>query len=637
MAEQDGKRVIEQQATSEVFADDWFLKDSVTEGTTKISSENLKAFINEDIDLSAEAISYDNTSSGLEADNVQDAIDEVLETAGKVDDVKVDGESVVDENKVANIDLSALKIVRDIPNTPTAIATFSDGSNLPMPKLEVGIEAVQDLHGYDHPWVGGAGKNKLPMTVNGIKSANGGASSWTGNSKVINNVTFTIQTDSDGNVTGIGLNGTANGTTDLVINSQNGFAVSSGTYTYSAQGINNTCRFIVGSGAIPYTELGASGIGNSVNFTTEGGNSGFCILRVASGANINTTFKPQLEVGSTATTFEPYSNICPIIGWDEVNVGVSGVNVWDEEWEVGNINDGSGEDLPQDNVIRSKGYIRVMSGASYYIKCPTTGISRLFLYAKDKSFITYVPIDNITNNIYTIPNNCAFIRFRTLAAYGTTYNNDISINYPSTDTEYHAYNGTTYNIQFTDAQGNPIEVFGGECDVVNGTSGNVSAKGYMEITKDTPIDYVRVASNGNATFYFHVSNIDSENTNSNCESNALASYDGTSFYNYPPQFSVAFSNHSSGETTKSVCISTDTNITTEADFKTWIEQIGTIQVLYRYATPSTFVSQPTPIKSLEGTNNVWGDCGDVRDGKYIANASSTIASLDARITALENQ
>jgi hypothetical protein len=42
-------------------------------------------------------------------------------------------------------------LLKDIPNTPTAIATFSDGANLPMPKLEVGIEPVQEGSGDPSP------------------------------------------------------------------------------------------------------------------------------------------------------------------------------------------------------------------------------------------------------------------------------------------------------------------------------------------------------------------------------------------------------------------------------------------------------------------------------------------------------
>lgn len=41
--------------------------------------------------------------------------------------------------------------IKDIPNTPTPIATFSDGSNLPMPSLKVGIEPVQSGSGDPSP------------------------------------------------------------------------------------------------------------------------------------------------------------------------------------------------------------------------------------------------------------------------------------------------------------------------------------------------------------------------------------------------------------------------------------------------------------------------------------------------------
>ena len=41
-----------------------------------------------------------------------------------------------------------------------AIATFPDGAdNFPVKDLKVWIEPVQDLHGYDHPWPEGGGKN----------------------------------------------------------------------------------------------------------------------------------------------------------------------------------------------------------------------------------------------------------------------------------------------------------------------------------------------------------------------------------------------------------------------------------------------------------------------------------------------
>ena len=46
----------------------------------------------------------------------------------------------------------------------------------------------------------------------------------------------------------------------------------------------------------------------------------------------------------------------------------------------------------------------------------------------------------------TSPDNARYFKFELGAAYGTTYNNDISINYPATDTNYHAYVGDVYPV-----------------------------------------------------------------------------------------------------------------------------------------------------------------------------------------------
>jgi hypothetical protein len=51
-----------------------------------------------------------------------------------------------------------------------SLVSFSDGADLPMPSFVCDIDAVQDLHGYDYPWVGGAGKNKFDATIRTISS-----------------------------------------------------------------------------------------------------------------------------------------------------------------------------------------------------------------------------------------------------------------------------------------------------------------------------------------------------------------------------------------------------------------------------------------------------------------------------------
>jgi hypothetical protein len=112
-----------------------------------------------------------------------------------------------------------------IPQTGTiedvAIASFSDGADdVPVSELIVDIEARQDLHGYDKPWVGGAGKNKLPNTAT---------------SQTVCGVTYTV--NSDGSVTA---NGTSTDWGDgFVIGTA---ALEPGTYILSGETINEFTR-----------------------------------------------------------------------------------------------------------------------------------------------------------------------------------------------------------------------------------------------------------------------------------------------------------------------------------------------------------------------------------------------------------
>lgn len=102
-------------------------------------------------------------------------------------------------------------------------------------------------------------------------------------------------------------------------------------------------------------------------------------------------------------------------------------NQWDEEWEVGSIygNTGANDDSTT-NVIRSKNYIQIEYGNQYYLKMPGSTYVWMFCYDANKNFISTIAA--YSNAIITgIPLNARFIRFRTIADYGTTYNNDICI------------------------------------------------------------------------------------------------------------------------------------------------------------------------------------------------------------------
>ena len=161
------------------------------------------------------------------------------------------------------------------------------------------------------------------------------------------------------------------------------------------------------------------------------------------------------------------SNIRPISGWDEVETHKTGVNVWDEEWELGDISASTGENTSNTSVIRTKNYIPVLPKTVYFAKFGTaTGYSvRSRFYDADKNYIgtsAYGGAQVQYNQPFTTLENAHYMRFTPQPEYGTTYNNDISINYPSTDHDYHAYQGHTYTTDL------PQTVYGGTLDVVSG-------------------------------------------------------------------------------------------------------------------------------------------------------------------------
>lgn len=433
------------------------------------------------------------------------------------------------------------------------IATFTDGSTLPMRKLEVAIEPQQDLHGYDNPWVGGSGKNKC-------------------------NAQNPIVLSQAGNI------------------GEQPCVIPSGTYTYSWTSSANT--------AISLTLWkNGSQIGQFASASSIQGR-GSLTFTISSDAdtlkcyyNAPTTISDiQVESGSTATPYAPYSNICPISGWDECKVSVEGINLWDEEVEV--ISD----------VITSKNYIPVKPNTQYYFT-PHQGrdyicFDRYYNVIKDWTWLT--PSDTIL----TTPSNCYYIKFRMTSGYGTTYNNDISINYPSTDTSYHAYNGQTYTIDLDGTR------YGGKVDLVSGimvvdrvivtfddsgwTEGEVLSKTVFQRSRPSAIPS---ATNFISNFIKRVENLSGSDEN--------VGYFGASYFNvYVPSKTLA-------------------------EWKTLLSSTN-MEVVYPISTPVVVQLTPTEVKTLLATNNIFADTGDILDATYIRNANITINDLIRRIEALES-
>ena len=247
--------------------------------TTEVTPRNIADVLADELSRitgrNASQVEYDNTESELTADNVQDALDEIVEDIPTVPSVDI--QTAVDE-----------------------FETYNGGL---LSSLKVSLTPNQDLHGYDSPWVGGAGKNKLNFNLS---------------SQTINGVTLT---NNNGVLT---LNGTNDGTgnSDFAIGSYPSATaiIPSGTYKFIVSDTNKSVRMLIGYNGSTLGSTYTSDIVNASNGISA------VIIRVATGVTVNNvTVKPMVTTDQSLTydDWTPYENICPISGHTEVDVDVS--------------------------------------------------------------------------------------------------------------------------------------------------------------------------------------------------------------------------------------------------------------------------------------------------------------------------
>lgn len=274
-------------------------------------------------------------------------------------------------------------------------------------------------------------------------------------------------------------------------------------------------------------------------------------------------------------------NVRPISGRTECNTYVSGINVWDEEWEVGAYGTSTGAKVTASNRIRSKNYIRVVSGATYYGEYGGSGSLFAYYYDGDKNYVGLYP--DITNKTFTIPSDVEYITISTYGASSETYANDISINYPSTDHDYHAYNGQSYTTDLGRT------VYGGTLDVV---SGELVVD--MAIVDLGTLNWSRYKFGSQYAFYANVSDRKSQSPNIKCAKYPFV-VDGPS--------GMADKTINSTSNSSYIYVRDDA-YTDAATFKT---AMSGVQLCYELATPQTYQLTPTEVALIKGQNNVWSD------------------------------
>ena len=456
-------------------------------------------------------------------------------------------------------------LLKDIPNTPTAIASFEDGANLPMPKLEVGIEPIQDLHGYANPWAGGSGANKWDEQ-------------WESG-------TYNINTGSK--------------TTDVSrIRSKNPIKVSANT-TYYFVKLSGKLVYLYyydsNNDFISYVDpFQTSGTGGTFSTPSNAEYLCFSILQTSYSSGIAVNYP------SSVTSYTPYENECPISGWDEVNVSVSGKNLFDVSSLVqGGISaDGTTFNNPAFPQYRRTPYMYLPAGSYIITRKVATDWWKCYLYDMGKNPIGttyYFNKGNTLSERITLDRNC-YIRFA--FDYTPTSEDETQLELGSTATAYEPYNGTTYTIDLDGTR------YGGKVDLVSGVM--TVEKAYVDMG-----DLSYIYDSANLRFQTTITGIKRylNNVPFNAICEIYKTVSANDFDTNRPDSAIR------GNQGNDVIFVRDTRFTTSSSL---INEISGKKLVYELATPLTIQLSPTVVKSLEGVNNVWADCGDILDLSYLA-------------------
>ena len=234
--------------------------------------------------------------------------------SGKVDKEVGKGLSTNDyttaeKTKLAGIEAGAEVNPTSGVKTATELFETVDGGLLS--KCMINLVPVQS--GSGDPYPAGGGKNKLGLPYKDTSGSSGG-------------ITRTINNDGT-----VRFYGTATGDVYWTFKGDEvPFTLPAGTYTWS------TANPIPDGVAIYYsgTYLNASNQSRTFTFTEETTSSIFIQIPPNAGA-VDFTVKMQIELGSTATPWTPYSNIRPISGHTEVDLDVKdGDNVTQHTYQV---------------------------------------------------------------------------------------------------------------------------------------------------------------------------------------------------------------------------------------------------------------------------------------------------------------
>lgn len=464
----------------------------------------------------------------------------------------------------------------------------------PLKECKAYFKPKQDFNGYDRPWIGGGGKNLLNpasfVRQPGTTSGN----------------TFEVINDT---MTMTWVNGA------IIANAKQQI-IKAGTYTITGFGTNVDLINARISASDDYSILYTTRLtALKRTFTVE---KDFYIELFGVYNNPNTAvFQLQLEAGSTATSYAPYENICPIEGWESFEATRCGKNLCNENTLLNGYIRGAvtstGTEIGafgSSSEWIATDFIKVLPNTVYTINFTwVMALAAGLAFYKEpivNSAISGIPTIQMGKAPYTFttPSECNYIRFSSHKEDDTV----MSLELGDTATDYEPYNGTTIPITFPTEAGT---IYGGYVDLVKG---EIVQEWYtISIDETAPMraynsDARNQGTYCNASYWLSTFNAP------NGASYEPYSYDGfcdklVYYENNYAQNSRAMAYNS----TVDICLE---GVRSQEDFLAWLTENGPITICYRLKDPIHYPVSPTVLKTLRGTNNIWSSANDKIEIKY---------------------
>ncbi len=482
------------------------------------------------------------------------------------------------------------EIIDAIPSVTKSgdIVSITDAAAYPAESVVTTLEPVQDLHGYDNPWPAGGGKNLLNDSLL--------VQQTTGLSNRLRCNLFAVQMKQGDSC------------------------------VLSFVGNDIQCVFAMANTAQPPSDPGEyppivtgtdSGWQNS-GYVYTASVDGWITLgfRKSDDSTIvpDDISNPQLELGSTATSYAPYSNICPISGHTGVELTRTGKNLFDVStisWNSG-IRDDSGAHITP-SLSHYTDEIMVKPSTTYTISgfIVSASNSRIYFLDKNKNWLSRSGQIGTDPYTFTTLSDCGYIEIQCSNTYDLE---NCQLELGSTATTYEAYKANTFPVTFPAAAGT---VYGGEVDFVNGK---------LRVTKVSNI------YDGS----MDESWADYPNSSAGIFAKSLAPNPGlkldgyiTSNYLQTILRGATWSNYDNfiSQNNSRLLIVVIKPITTVSELRQYLSQ-NPLQVCYELATPIEYDLTPQQIELFKQYNNLFADNGTT-EVKYKVDLATFISELQA--------